>query len=105
WTALLVHFLLTGIRAIFVSLVISAVILLIERMIFIPEIAVTDIGKWLIYALFVHFVVFAIAIFTGFLVNGIFLHMQVIIRALFLPLAVWGLTFAAAHVLYYGFLS
>src|SRR5699024_3707747 len=48
--ALLVHVLLTGITAIVVPLVISAVILLIERMIFIPEIAVTDIGKWLIYA-------------------------------------------------------
>lgn len=104
-TALLVHVLLTGITAIVVPLVISVVILLIERMIFIPEIAVTDIGKWLIYALFAHFVVFAIAIFTGFLVNGIFLHMQVIILALFLPLAVWGLTFAAANVLYDGISS
>lgn len=101
-TALLIHVLLTGITAIVVPLVISAVILLIERMIFIPEIALIDIGKWFLYALFVHCVIFAIAIFAGFLVNGLFLHMQIIVLILFLPLALWGLTYVTATILYDG---
>lgn len=104
-TAMLIHALITGVAAIIVPLVITAVILLFERMVFIPEIAVIDIGKWFLYTVFVHCVIFAVAIFAGFLVNGIFLHMQMIILALFLPLALWGLTFASANVLYDGISS
>lgn len=99
------HALITGVTAIVVPLIITGLILLIERMIFIPEIALMNIGKWFIYAVFVHCVIFAIAIFTGFLVNGLFLHMQMIILALFLPFAVWGLTYGAASVLYDGISS
>lgn len=103
--AILIHALAAGVAAIVVPLMVTGVILLLERMIFIPEIALIDIGKWFLYAVFVHSVIFAIAIFAGFLVNGIFLHMQMIILALFLPLAVWGLTFASANVLYDGISS
>ena len=101
-TALLVHVLITGLIAIVVPLMITAVILFIERMIFIPEVAVMDIGKWFVYAAFTHIVIFALAILAGFLVNGIFLHLQIIVLVLFLPLAVWSLTYAAATVLYDG---
>ena len=104
-TATLIHVLITGVTAIVVPLVITAVILLAEHMIFIPEITVTDIGKWFVYAVFTHIVIFSIAIFAGFLVNGIFLHLQLIILIMFLPLAVWSLTFAAATALYDGISS
>lgn len=101
-TSMLLHALLVGIGAIIVPLVITALIVLAERMLFIPEIAVMAIFKWLLYALFVHCVVFAIAIFTGFLVNGLFLHLQMIVLVLFLPFALWGLTYFTATVLYDG---
>ena len=104
-TSILFHALITGVAAIVIPLIITGLILLTERMIFIPEIALIDIGKWFIYAVFVHCVIFAIAIFTGFLVNGLFLHMQMIILAMFLPFAVWGLTYGAASVLYDGISS
>lgn len=100
--AILIHALAAGGAAIVVPLVITAVILLAERMIFIPEIALIDIGKWFLYAVFVHSVIFAIAIFSGFLVNGLFLHMQIIALMLFLPLALWGLTYLTATILYDG---
>ena len=74
-TSILFHALITGVAAIVIPLIITGLILLTERMIFIPEIALIDIGKWFIYAVFVHCVIFAIAIFTGFLVSGLFLHM------------------------------
>lgn len=101
-TTILVHALITGVAAIVVPLIITGVILLVERMIFIPEIAVIDIGKWFLYAVFVHCVIFAIAIFAGFLVNGLFLHMQIIALILFLPLTLWGLTYLTATILYDG---
>lgn len=104
-TSILFHALITGVAAIVIPLIITGLILLTERMIFIPEIALIDIGKWFIYAVFVHCVIFAIAIFTGFLVNGLFLHMQMVILAMFLPFAVWGLTYGAASVLYDGISS
>ncbi|WP_213809815.1 hypothetical protein [Jeotgalicoccus sp. WY2] len=69
--AILIHALAAGVAAIVVPLMVTGVILLLERMIFIPEIALIDIGKWFLYAVFVHSVIFAIAIFAGFLVNGI----------------------------------
>lgn len=101
-TAILVHALITGVTAIVVPLIITGGILLAERMIFIPEIGLIDIGKWFLYAVFVHCVIFAIAIFAGFLVNGLFLHMQIIALILFLPLALWGLTYFTATILYDG---
>lgn len=101
-SSMLLHALLVGIGAIIVPLVITALIVLAERMLFIPEIAVVEIFKWLLYAIFVHCVIFAIAIFTGFLVNGLFLHLQMIVLALFLPFALWGLTYFTATVLYDG---
>ena len=101
-TAILVHALITGVIAIVVPLIITGIILLAERVIFIPEIALIDIGKWFLYAVFVHCVIFAIAIFAGFLVNGLFLHMQIIVLIVFLPLALWGLTYVTATILYDG---
>lgn len=101
-TSILIHVLITGVIVIVVPLMITAAILFIERMIFIPEVALMDIGKWFVYAVFTHIVIFAIAILAGFLVNGIFLHLQLIMLILFLPLAVWGLTYAAASTLYDG---
>lgn len=101
-TAMLIHALITGFTAIVAPLVITALLLIAERMIFIPEITMTDIGKWFLYALFVHCVIFSIAVFAGFLVNGLFLHMQIITLIVFLPLALWGLTYVTASILYDG---
>lgn len=101
-TSILTHALITGVLAIVVPLLITAGLLFIERMIFIPEIAAVDILKWFAYALFVHCVIFAISIFTGFLVNGIFLHLQMILVALFLPLVTWVMIYTAATVLFDG---
>ena len=101
-TSMLFHALLAGVLAIIVPLLITAGILFIERMIFIPEIEIMAILKWLVYAVFVHCVIFAIAIFAGFLVNGIFLHLQIILLILFLPLALWGMIYLTATILYDG---
>lgn len=99
---ILIHALAAGVAAIVVPLIITGVILFAERMIFIPEIGLIDIGKWFLYAVFVHCVIFALAIFAGFLVNGLFLHMQIIALILFLPLALWGLTYLTATILFDG---
>ncbi|SDK49228.1 ABC-2 type transport system permease protein [Jeotgalicoccus aerolatus] len=101
-TAVLTHALMTGFAAITIPLLITAVILLLERIVFIPEIALMEIGKWLLYSIFVNCVIFLISVFAGFLVNGIFLHLQMILLALFLPLALWGLIYGAAAVLFDG---
>lgn len=101
-SSMLLHALLVGLSAIIVPLIITALIVLAERMLFIPEIEVMEILKWLLYAIFVHCVIFAIAILVGFLVNGLFLHLQMIVLALFLPFALWGLTYLTATVLYDG---
>src|SRR5699024_8462709 len=34
--------------------------------------------------------------------NGLFLHMQIIVLIVFLPLALWGLTYVTATILYDG---
>lgn len=101
-SGLLSHALIAGVINIIIPLVITAVILFFERYFLVFDITVVDIIKWFLYTLFVLLVVFAISVFVGFLVNSMFVHMQMVVIVFFLPVVFWGLTVAVADLLYDG---
>ncbi|MFP3359214.1 hypothetical protein R0K17_17920, partial [Planococcus sp. SIMBA_143] len=102
---LLTHALAAGIINIIVPLAVTALILFFERYFLAFEITFIQIVEWFFYTLFVLFVVFGIAVFLGFLVNSIFVHMQLVIIVFFLPLVFWGLTVMVADMLYDGIVT
>ncbi|MFA7745664.1 hypothetical protein [Salinicoccus roseus] len=102
---LLTHALTAGIINIIVPLAVTAFILFFERYFLAFEISFMQIVEWFFYTLFVLIVVFASAVFLGFLVNSIFVHMQLVIIVFFLPLVFWGLTVAVADMLYDGIVT
>ncbi|WP_211364888.1 ABC transporter permease [Salinicoccus hispanicus] len=99
---LLSHALIAGVINIIIPLVITAVILFFERYFLIFDITIMEIVEWFFYTLFVLLVVFAISVFVGFLVNSMFVHMQLVVIVFFLPVVFWGLTVSVADLLYDG---
>ncbi|WP_342388448.1 hypothetical protein [Salinicoccus bachuensis] len=102
---LLTHALIAGIINITVPIAITAIILLLERYFLAFEVTFMQIVEWFFYTLFVLFVVFAVAVFFGFIVNSIFVHMQIVVIVFFLPLVFWGLTVTVADMLYDGIVT
>lgn len=99
---ILTHALIVGFLAMTVPVVITALILLLERYGLVFDISTGEVGIWLIYTLFVLYTVFSITTFTGFLVNKIFVHLQIVVLVFFLPLAFWGVTVLTANMFFDG---
>ncbi|GAB3066321.1 hypothetical protein ACFOU0_13000 [Salinicoccus sesuvii] len=99
---LLSYVIIAGVINIVVPLMITAVILFFQRYFIVFDITTADIVKWFFYTLFVLLVVFSISIFVGFLVNSMFVHMQMVVIVFFLPVVFWGLTVSVADLLYDG---
>ncbi len=99
---LLIHVLIVGFLAIVIPLLVNGLILVAESMTIATNITLLEIGKWLVYSIFTHLVMFSIALFTGYLVNGSFLHLQIIILILFLPIVLWTLIHGTASLLFDG---
>jgi ABC-2 type transport system permease protein len=95
---ILTHALIVGFLAMTVPVVITAIILFFERYGLVFDISAGEVGIWLIYTLFVLYTVFSITTFTGFLVNKIFVHLQIVVLVFFLPLAFWGVTVLTANM-------
>src|SRR5699024_11522403 len=96
------HLMVAGLILITVPLLITAVILFFERYILSFDIALQDLLLWLVYSLFVLYVIFAISLFAGLLVNSIFNHLQVVIIMFFLPVIFWNLNVSTAGILFDG---
>jgi len=96
------HLIVAGLIHITVPLLITAVILFFERYILSFDIALQDLLLWLVYSLFVLYVIFAISLFAGLLVNSIFNHLQVVIIMFFLPVIFWNLNVSTAGILFDG---
>lgn len=101
-SSLLVHVLIVGFLAIVIPLLVTSLILVVESFTIASNITLLEIGKWLAYSIFTHIVMFSIALFTGYLVNGSFLHLQIIILILFLPIVLWTLIYGTASLLFDG---
>lgn len=101
-SSLLVHVLIVGFLAIVIPLLVTSLILVVESFTIASNITLLEIGKWLAYSIFTHIVMFSIALFTGYLVNGSFLHLQIIILILFLPIVLWTLIHGTASLLFDG---
>ncbi|WP_156956122.1 hypothetical protein [Salinicoccus luteus] len=99
---LLSHALVAGLIYIAVPLAITAIILFFERYFLAFNISTMDIIEWFFYSLFVLFVVFAFSVFSGFLVNSGFVHLQLVIIIFFLPVIFWGLNVTVADTLFEG---
>ncbi|MCG1010250.1 hypothetical protein J4760_09470 [Salinicoccus sp. ID82-1] len=99
---LLTHALIAGVINIIVPLVVTAVVLFFQRYFLVFDITVMNIVEWFFYTSFALLVVFAISVFVGFLVNSMFVHMQMVVIVFFLPLVFWGLTVTVAEMFYEG---
>lgn len=99
---ILTHALIVGFLAMTMPVVITAIILFFERYGLVFDISAGEVGIWLIYTLFVLYTVFSITTFTGFLVNKIFVHLQIVVLVFFLPLAFWGVTVLTANMFFDG---
>ena len=102
---MLTHALIAGVINITVPIAITAIILLLNGISWHSKVTFMQIVEWFFYTLFVLFVVFAVAVFFGFLVNSIFVHMQLVVIVFFLPLIFWGLTVTVADMLYDGIVT
>lgn len=99
------HLILSGLVHITVPLLITAAILFFERYILNFDIALQDLALWLVYSLFVLYVVFAVSLFAGLLVNSIYNHLQMVVIIFFLPVVFWSLNVSAAGLLFDGIAS
>ncbi|WP_411843438.1 hypothetical protein [Salinicoccus sp. HZC-1] len=96
------HLILSGLIHITVPLLITAAILFFERYILNFDIALQDLALWLVYSLFILYVVFAVSLFAGLLVNSIYNHLQMVVIIFFLPVVFWSLNVSAAGLLFDG---
>jgi ABC-2 type transport system permease protein len=99
---ILSHILLVGFSAIVIPLLITAIILGLQSLLFIDNLSLSTIALWFVYSIFTHVVIFTISVLTGFFVNGSFLHIQLIIMVLFLPLVLWTLIYSTASLTFDG---
>lgn len=99
---ILSHILLVGFSAIVIPLLITAIILGLQSLLFIDNLSLSTIALWFVYSIFTHVVIFTISVLTGFFVNGSFLHIQLIIMVLFLPLVLWTLIYSTAGLTFDG---
>lgn len=86
------HALFVGFLYMTLPVLITGVILFFVRYAVIFNITAPETGLWFVFTLFVLYTVFAVSVFAGVLVNKIFVHLQMIIVVLFLPVAFWALT-------------
>lgn len=100
--SILTNALLVGFIVMTLPVIITGITLFFLRYAVIFDITASEVGLWMIFALFVLYTVFSVSVFAGFLVNKIFVHLQMIIVLFFLPLAFWGMTVVAASMFFDG---
>ncbi|MFD2830322.1 hypothetical protein [Corticicoccus populi] len=100
--SVLTHALFVGFLSMTLPLIITGVILFFLRYALVFTITAGEVGIWFLYTLFVLYTVFAVSVFAGFLVNKIFVHLQMVVVLFFLPLAFWAMTVVTADLFFDG---
>ena len=80
---------IVGFVAMIIPLVIVSIIALIMSPILKGLISPMEILVWALFTLVVQFIIYAISLFVGFLVNSLNLHLEMIVIAMFLPLVLF----------------
>lgn len=81
---------IVGFVAMIIPLIIVSIIALIMSPFLKGLITPMEILIWALFTLVVQFIIYAISLFVGFLVNTINLHLEMIVIALFLPLVLFA---------------